>query len=173
MAIMKFKLDIFLAISIICCSVLGSCKRKVSSDKISIQVEVKTDNPTHTGFYYVYKKDAYPITIILSNIQDTVIEIATMTCSWESSFESDNPQLVFIEPHECDSNLPQAIKLNSGESVKYEGFIYVGKNSHGNKVTQFQIGFHDIPYSLFDPMIKIENYKCYWSNIVLLKHSHS
>ena len=140
-----------------------TAKDDPNKDLFLITIDIQKD-PQSDG-----ESSRYPITITITNTQDTAVSFVAMTCSWEESFSTDSDD-VYIEPHECDSNFPERIVLAPSHLVKYSGYIKFSKKSIV-KECHFKVGLRDITFNDFIyPKYpeRQKKYKTYWSRSILL-----
>ena len=132
-----------------------------TSPKLSISV-VEFKNQIEVS----EKNVKFPVTIVIRNLQDSTVEFCTMTCSWEESF-CTNDERVYIEPHQCDSNIPERIRIAPGNSVTYVGSIIVMKDYFVRKGCSFKVGLRVIPFKDFvypNFPSRLTSYPIYWSD---------
>ena len=146
-----------------------------NNDILSVSVNIIARDESLKLRFPNVNLEEYFITISLFNKQDTNVSFRVMTCSWAESFITNNDS-IFVIPQQCDSNFPETIELEPGQSVIFFGKLRSRiKYRYPSPPPAFKVAFVDLPLNKF-PLSELslsvtekKKFRAFWSNDILLE----
>lgn len=122
-----------LTVMLISCNAIYKNKKK-------LEIKVSVSNKISYQSSFVKKCELYPVRINLINNTDSVLQFWVMSCSWERSFIFNSDVISFFNLG-CDKDIVDMVKLKSGETKTYNGYLRVSNESKFKMAPVLKLGF--------------------------------